>query len=58
MATEQAFYSLVALDRYKNGKPNIYAMTDKKICFPERYIGIFPHNIQSIIELLKRVELK
>ena len=58
MATEQAFYSLVALDRYKNEKPNIYAMTDKKICFPERYIGIFPHNIQSIIELLKRVELK
>ena len=58
MATEQAFYTLVALDRYKNGKPNLYAMADKKICFPKRYIGIFPHNIQSIIELLKRVELK
>lgn len=58
MATEQAFYSLVALDRYKNGKSNLYAMTDKKICFPKRYIEIFPHNIQSIIELLKRVELK
>lgn len=58
MATEQAFYSLIALDRHKNGKPNLYAMTDKKICFPKRYIGIFPHNIQSIIELLKRVELK
>ena len=58
MATEQAFYSLVALDRHINGKANLYAMTDKKICFPKRYIGIFPHNIQSIIELLKRVELK
>ena len=58
MATEQAFYSLVALYRYKKGKPNLYAMADKKICFPQKYIWIFPHNIQSIIELLKRVEVK
>lgn len=58
MATEQAFYSLVSLDRYKSGKPNLYAMADNKICLPKRYIGIFPLNIQSIIELLKRVEIK
>ena len=58
MATEQAFYSLVALDRYINEKANLYSMTDNKICPPKRYIGIFPNNIQSIIELLKRVEIK
>lgn len=28
MATEQAFYSLVALDRYKNGKTDLYTMGD------------------------------
>ncbi len=57
MATEQAFYSLVELDRYINGKPNLYTMTDKKIRFLKRDFGIFHYNVQRIIELLKRVEL-
>ncbi len=57
MATEQAFYSLVALDRYKNGKPNLYAMIDKKICFSKRYMRIFYYDVQGVIELLKRAEL-
>lgn len=57
MATEQAFYSLVALDRYVNGKSNLYAMADKKIRFTKSCIGIFYYDVPKIIELLKRVEL-
>lgn len=57
MATEQAFYSLVALDRYLKEKPNLYAMTDEKICFTKKHIKVFHYDLQRIIELLKRVEL-
>ena len=52
MATEQAFYSLVALERHKNGKSNLYDMTDE--C--ESITEIFMRHIISVIELRKRVE--
>lgn len=57
MATEQAFYSLVALDRFISGKPGLYTMTDRKADNFLPNIENF-YNIAHIIAtaILERVE--
>lgn len=57
MATEQAFYSLVALDRFMDGKSSLYTMTDKKVDSSLLQDKIF-YNIAPIIvnAILERVE--
>lgn len=52
MATEQAFYSLVALERYKNGQAGLYDMSVKE----KLVMGVFCFDLQKIIELWKRAE--
>lgn len=57
MATEQAFYSLVALDRFMDGKSSLYTMIDKKADSSLLQDKIF-YNIAPIIvnAILERVE--
>lgn len=72
MATEQAFYSLVALRRYNQGKPSLYSMTDvtKPLAFRfkdsiiiEKSFTLLTHKYikrgeiaRMIFNLLERVE--
>jgi len=56
MATEQAFYSLVALERFENGKQNLYTMIKKEDFVKNAYVDILKQNMLKIIDLLKRVE--
>ena len=55
MATEQAFYSLVALERYRKGKSSLYAMTEEKNTFVEK-CAMVDSALQRMIKLTERVE--
>ncbi len=57
MATEQAFYSLVAFDRFMDGKSSLYTMTDKKADSSLLKNKIF-YNIARmiVVNILERVE--
>jgi len=54
MATEQAFYSLVALERFMSGKPSLYTMSKKSL--NSGNTEVFCFEVQQAIEQLKRVE--
>lgn len=54
MATEQAFYSLVALERFMSGKPSLYTMSEKSL--NSGNTEVFHFEVQQAIEQLKRVE--
>lgn len=64
MATEQAFYSLVALKRYNQGKPGLYTMTDatKALAFPvkksiiiEKSYGLLTRKYMKREEIAKMI---